>query len=334
MIRLILNKIPRPVLQRLARWAMPLVRAWYAVGRGKASNMDGTETGIGSDGSRGVECPVCGGRYRRFMPYGYVEVRPNALCPGCLSLERHRLLWLWLVRETDLLKPLDTTESTSGTNRRHDFLHIAPEVCLMRRFEELWGNSPSPARDETCDSKVSVHRLGRRWTDELKLGRTETSGDEAASRLADGFFETGGYVTVDLESPLARVHADVQALPFDDESFDVVFCNHVLEHVADDRQAMSELYRVLRGGGWGVLMVPMDEGREETLEDDSITDPAERTRIFGQYDHCRVYGRDYAERLRGAGFEVEEVDFAAVLTPEELRRHALRRETIHVVRKS
>lgn len=253
-VKFILNSVPRPVLQKIAGWAVPLAGLVYA--------------------GRGVQCPVCGARYRKFMPYGYVETRPNALCPRCLALERHRLLWLWFTRNTDIL-------STAPK-----LLHIAPEVCLMRRFKKIY-----------------------------------------AGAKADN------YVTADLESPLAKVKMDVQDIPFADGTFDVVFCNHILEHVVDDRLAMREMYRVMRSGGWGVMLSPVDESRETTFEDDSITDPEERTRIFGQYDHRRVYGRDYAGRLREAGFEVEETDYFAALTPEEQKLYGLRREILYIVRK-
>ena len=254
LIRWILNTIPRPLLQRMASWAVPLMGVLY-VGRGR-------------------ECPVCGCRRRRFLPYGYVSVRSNALCPRCLSLERHRLLWLWLTRETDICKG------------ERLLLHIAPEVALMRRFREIYARHP-----------------------EL-------------------------YITADLESPLARMHFDVQHIPLADESVDIVICNHIMEHVADDRLAMHELWRILRRGGWGVVLSPVDESRAETFEDDSITDPAERTRIFGQYDHRRIYGRDYADRLRGAGFDVEVIDYAATFSPEERKRYALCDDRIYVVRKA
>ena len=253
-VKYILNHIPRPVLQKIAGWAVPVAGVAYA--------------------GRGVECPVCGARYRKFMPYGYVETRPNALCPRCLALERHRLLWLWIERRTDMLSAAP------------EFLHIAPEVCLMRKFNKIY------------------------------------AGEKA-----------GRYVTADLESPLAKVKMDVQAIPFPENSFDVIFCNHILEHVADDRLAMREMRRVMRPGGWGVMLSPVDDTRADTFEDDTITDPGERTRIFGQYDHRRIYGRDYAGRLRGAGFEVEKADYFAALPPEEQSLYGLRREILYIVRK-
>lgn len=257
LIRFLLNRVPRRYVQRVADSLMPVVGLLYA--------------------GRRVECPVCGSHFRRMMPYGYVKVRENALCPRCLALERHRLLWLWLRRETSLF----------GGGELPRMLHIAPEVCLMRPLRRLY---------------------------------------RAAGREAD-------YVTADLESPLADVKMDVQAIPFGDESFGVIFCNHILEHVADDRLAMREMFRVMKPGGWGVMLSPVDRSLERTFEDDSITDPAERTRIFGQYDHRRNYGRDYADRLREAGFEVEENDYVERFTEQERARYALRSEVIYVVRK-
>ncbi len=253
LIRFILNAIPRPILQRMAGWAVPLLGLLY-VGRGR-------------------ECPVCGTKRRKFLPYGYVTSRDNALCPNCLSLERHRLLWLWLQRESVLF------------DRRPRLLHVAPEVCLMRHLRKAY------------------------------KGHEED------------------YVTADLESPLADLHFDIQHIPLADESFDVVFCNHIMEHVEDDLQAMREIHRVMRRGGWGVILSPVELEREKTFEDDSITDPEERTRIFGQYDHRRVYGCDYADRLREVGFEVEDLDYAAMLTAEERERYALPKDHLYIVRK-
>ncbi len=253
LIRWALNRIPRPMLQRMAGWAVPLAGLLYK--------------------GRGAECPVCGARYRRFMPYGYVHSRSNALCPNCLSLERHRLLWLYLSRETELLQNLPRT------------LHIAPEVCILRHLKPRFADCPER------------------------------------------------YLTADLESPLADLHFDVQRIPLADASVDVVICNHLLEHVSDDRQALRELHRVLRPGGWGIVLSPVDPTRATTYEDDTITDPAERTRIFGQYDHRRIYGRDYADRLREAGFEVADIDYAATFSDAERRLYALPEDHIYTVYK-
>ena len=254
LIKLILNLIPRPVLQRVAEWIVPLVGLLY-VGKGK-------------------QCPLCGCQRRKFLPYGYVTSRENALCPNCLSLERHRLLWLWLLRESDIGR---------GAMALPKMLHIAPEVALMRKFRKMYAND--------------------------------------AER----------YVTADLESPLADIHFDVQQIPLEDESFDCVICNHIMEHVEDDGKALGEIYRIMRRGGWGVILSPVELEREKTFEDDTITDRAERTRIFGQYDHRRIYGRDYAERLRAAGFEVYDIDYKNELSKAEQELYALPADHLYIV---
>ena len=255
-IKYILNHVPRPILQRIAGWAVPIMGLWY-IGKGK-------------------ECPLCGCRRRKFLPYGYVTQRDNALCPNCLALERHRTLWLWLLRESDIGR---------GAVALPRLLHVAPEVALMRKFHKIYAAQPAD------------------------------------------------YVTADLESPLADLHFDIQHIPLEDESFDVVICNHIMEHVEDDRLAMREILRIMRKGGWGVILSPVDLQRETTFEDDTITDEAERTRIFGQYDHRRIYGRDYAERLREAGFEVYECDYANLIPAKEKQLYALTDELLYIVRK-
>ena len=254
LIKLILNLIPRPVLQRVAEWIVPVVGLLY-LGKGK-------------------QCPLCGCQRRKFLPYGYVTSRENALCPNCLSLERHRLLWLWLVRESDIGR---------GAMALPKMLHIAPEVALMRKFRKMYASTPDR------------------------------------------------YVTADLESPLADMHFDVQQIPLEAESFDAIICNHIMEHVEDDHKALRELYRILRRGGWGVILSPVDLEREKTFEDDTITDPAERTRIFGQYDHRRIYGRDYAARLREAGFEVYDIDYKNELSKAEQELYALPADHLYIV---
>ena len=256
LIKLILNLIPRPVLQRVADWIVPVVGLLY-VGKGK-------------------ECPLCGCQRRKFIPYGYVKPRENALCPNCLSLERHRLLWLWLLRESDIGR---------GAMALPRLLHIAPEVALMRKFRKMYAR------------------------------------------------EKERYVTADLESPLADMHFDVQEIPIEDGAFDCVICNHIMEHVEDDRKALREIYRILRRGGWGVILSPVELEREKTFEDDTITDREERTRIFGQYDHRRIYGRDYTERLQEAGFEVYDIPYKEAFTAAEQQRYALCDDHLYIVRK-
>ena len=131
------------------------------------------------------------------------------------------------------------------------------------------------------------------------------------------------YTTTDIESPLADVKADICNLPFEENTFDVIFCNHVLEHIPDDTKAMQEMFRILKPGGYGIFQIPQDLNRAVTFEDDSITDKKERAKIFGQYDHVRVYGLDYFDKLRSVGFKVDEIDYTKKIAPEKLARFCL-----------
>ncbi len=204
--------------------------------------------------------PIDGKSFRFFLPYGYESPRENVLSPSTLSLERHRLLWLYLKQETEFFdKPLRV-------------LHVAPEQAFYSRF------------------------------------RKQSNLD---------------YVTTDLLSPLADIKADICNLPLEDDQFDVILCNHVLEHIPDDQRALAELYRVMKPGGWGIFQVPQDLSREQTFEDSSITDRDERRKIFGQYDHVRIYGKDYFDILRQSGFQVRAIDFTRTMDPQKVDRYRL-----------
>ena len=142
------------------------------------------------------------------------------------------------------------------------------------------------------------------------------------------------YTSADLFSPIVDIKADILDLPFADESFDVIFCNHVLEHIEDDRKAMSELYRVMKKGGWGILQVPMKNSLEKTYEDFTITDPKERQKNFGQYDHVRWYGMDYFDRLKSVGFDAEANFYSQKFSDADIKKFGLNRnEILPIVRK-
>jgi SAM-dependent methyltransferase len=215
--------------------------------------------------------PIDGKGFRKFLPYGYEKQRPNVLSPSTLSLERHRLLWLYLKNETDFF--------TASLR----VLHFAPEQAFYKRFRAM----------QNLD-----------------------------------------YTTTDLNSPLADVKADICDLPFDNNAFDVILCNHVLEHIPNDTKAMQELYRILKPNGMGIFQIPQDLSKSITFEDETITDKKERAKLFGQYDHVRIYGRDYFDKLRSIGFTVDEVDYTAKLSEVEIDRYRLAKgELIPVVRK-
>jgi SAM-dependent methyltransferase len=139
------------------------------------------------------------------------------------------------------------------------------------------------------------------------------------------------YLSGDLDPKAAMVQMDITDIQYPARSFDVIYCSHVLEHVPDDRKAMREIVRVLTTRGWAVIAVPIVR-RDRTFEDPSITGPAAREKAFGQFDHVRSYGPDFAHRLRESGCDVTIDDFASRLSNEEVHRYGLSREDIYVCR--
>lgn len=135
------------------------------------------------------------------------------------------------------------------------------------------------------------------------------------------------YLSADLDMPTAMVKMDITDIQMPDNTFDVIVCNHVLEHIPDDHKAMSELYRVLKPNGWAILQTPM-RNEPTTLEDLSITDPKELERIYGQNDHVRTYGMDKKDRLEKAGFEVVLDKYFYELDDEIIERYRIMRENI------
>jgi len=251
--KFLLNKLPRPLLIRLS---YPFKKVAPLLYRGNK-----------------VECPVCERSFRKFLSYGSsVAHRENVLCPYDLTLERHRLMWLYLK---------DHSHFFTAENLR--VLHIAPEQCFHKGFK-------------------------------------------AQKNL--------NYLTGDLVSPIADIHFDLHDIPLEDNRFDVIFCNHVMEHVNDPIRCMTELHRVMKPGGWGIMQVPQDLERAETYEDHSITSPEEREKHFWQKDHLRLFGRDYPDWLRKAGFTVTEFDKTRHYGEEMLERYRIsKNEILYIVSK-
>ena len=149
--------------------------------------------------------------------------------------------------------------------------------------------------------------------------------------FVDRFAEAAGegYLTADLMDPTVMEKMDVTDIHHPDQAFNAIYCSHVLEHVPDDRKAMREFYRTLKVGGWAILNVPVTIDR--TVEDPTATDPQERLRLYGQSDHVRRYGRDYADRLAEAGFTVERITPDQVLDPQHVRRFGLENESTDAI---
>jgi SAM-dependent methyltransferase len=204
-------------------------------------------------------CPYCSRSFRKFLPGGFdlpvlyekkiigAGFRQNNVCPRCYSLDRDRLVWLFLKEKTNIFSAPIT------------LFHVAPEGCLRALLSGL----------PNITYKAGVKYL-------------------------EGYYYERNINLMDITS-----------VPFEAETYDVVICNHVLEHITDDRRAMQEIYRILKPGGWAIVQVPISEGLDKTYEDPSITTPEEREKHFGQFDHVRIYGQDYPSKLSEIGFMVK-----------------------------
>ena len=209
--------------------------------------------------------PIDDSNYSKFLSYGYKTVRKNALCPGTLSLERHRLLWLYLDRETNFL----------SSNLK--VLHVAPEQVFYKKFKKL-----------------------KNWE----------------------------YFTFDLNSPIADIKGDLISTNFKDEYFDLIICNHVLEHIEDDKSALDEMYRILKYNGISILQVPINVKRENTFEDLSMKSKIQREKYFGQYDHVREYGLDFKDRVEQAGFKVEMINYSKKISQDLVIKYGLMKDDL------
>ena len=251
-ISFFLKKFSRPVLQKISKPIFIIVSLLYKGNK--------------------VTCPICKIKLKKFFPYGR-NIRDNALCPNCLSLERHRLMYLYLKNETNFFK------------KELNVLHIAPEQCFISIFK----NSKNI-----------------------------------------------NYTSGDLFSPLADIKMDIHKMPFKNDTFDIILCNHVLEHVNDDIKALKEIIRVMKKGGFSILQVPFYYPLpNKTQEDKSIINASEREKAYGQSDHLRKYGKDYKKRLSSVGFKVDVNEYIKKLSIEKQKKYGLsENELIYIGKKN
>ncbi len=243
-IKFLLNNCPRGLLIRLSILFSPL---FNFILRGKK-----------------FTDPINGKSYSKFFSYGYNKQRKNALSLGTLSLERHRLLWLFLKNKTKFF------------SKKNEILHIAPEQCFYNIFKKYFKN----------------------------------------------------YYTADLNSPLAEYKIDICKMPFGDNTFDFILCNHVLEHVYDDDLAIKELQRVLKINGIAILQVPIKNELDKTIDGRNIEDPKMRNEMFGQYDHLRTYGKDFFEKVEKHGFKVQREVYCDSLSDYQIKKYGLIKDEI------
>lgn len=202
-------------------------------------------------------CPVCGFWLTEFLPFGAVP-RKSAKCSNCGALERHRLVWLYFQRRTDLF---------NGKEKK--VLNVAPEACFDKRLRKML---------------------------------------------------RGVYITADLNHPRAILKMDICAIPYPEQTFDVFYCSHVLEYVPNDRQALAEIFRVLKPGAWAVILFSVTANK--TIEDPTVVDPVKRCVLYGD-ERFRKYGLDCIDRVREAGFKVTVIGVRDLVREDEAVRMGL-----------
>jgi len=227
-----------------------------------------------------VFCPFCNRTYRKFLPGGYHfpvlqekqviggGYRLNNVCPRCYSIDRHRLVYLFLTKKMNI--------SVS----RLKIFHVAPEGCLRIFLSGL------PNIDYTSGVKYLEGYYYARMTNLV----------------------------------------DITNLPFEEGIFDAVICNHVLEHIPDDKKALDEIYRILKPGGFAILQVPFSKILVNTIEDPSIVTPEGREQAFGQFDHVRIYGQDYRLRVESAGFTLKTYNPTTEKWFDDIEKYAINPE--------
>lgn len=207
-------------------------------------------------------CPICERESNEFNTFGQVVPRPNAQCPFCKTLERHRLVYL--VLEKIFKKDKDLNKKS--------LLHIAPESTFTTKFEAVFKNN---------------------------------------------------YFSADIEEGRAKLQMDITKIEFEEESFDYIYCSHVLEHIEDDYKAIKELSRVLKKNGYAFIQVPVRFHLEHTEEDFNIKDPVVRKKLYGHPDHVRNYGKDFLDRLKTGDWKVEIITKDSILSKKQLDKFCL-----------
>ena len=221
-------------------------------------------------GAGNLACPVCGRRVRAFLPLPrYYQDR---------------------LQEAGWPYRLDQAETCNASRYTcpHCFASDRDRLCALYLDSSLQPGAAGLLVQFAPSTPLS------RWIQETIKRRQLSLAYRTADLYAEGVDDL-------LDITDMKDYADGSLAFF--------ICSHVLEHVADDRKALSELFRVLRPGGGGILLVPIVLGVEEIDEDPTVTDPLERWRRFGQDDHVRLYSkRGFLERVGDAGFVIAELD--------------------------
>lgn len=241
-------------------------------------------------------CPLCNKNFRKFVPN-------NKRTGGQMTIEKYKIVAMG-TRANYACPRCGSTDK-----ERLVWLYLTREMKISSRHLKILHAAPEIKTRKILSSLPNIEYI---------------SGDkfEGDTRYSDGRYSGAMYL-------------DVTKIPFQNDKFDLIICNHVLEHVPDDRRAVKEMYRVLKPGGRAILQVPVSYQLERTIENKNIVDPTEREKAFGQKDHVRVYSEaDYISKLNEAGFKIRPVEQKEFLRPEEIENAGLsRREKVYVAEK-
>ena len=213
------------------------------------------------------KCPCCEKSYRKFLSYAN---RKNAMCPRCASLERHRLLYLYLRKEAFLL------------NKNKKVIHFAPEYPLQKKLKKIFGKN---------------------------------------------------YLSTDIDHPEAMLHADITKIPLENNSFNLILCNHVLQEIPNDKKAIKEIFRILTKNGIAIITVPENKRITKTFENQGEKDDKDRAKLYGYYGARRIYGKDFVKRLENAGFKVEVINYIEEFNKKDIEKCGLIPENIYLCKK-
>ncbi len=210
-------------------------------------------------------------------------------------------------------------------------------TCPMCGYHGMFISVGRPTRwDARCPDCGSRERHRLTWLWVTEAGNNKFTGKRIIHFAPEKIWMKKmqgqqNYETADLYQKNVTHQENITKLSLPDNSFDVVMCHHVLEHIDDDTAAMKELFRILKPGGLAVLSVPINTSRYETYEDKTILDPAIRRKCYGGTDHLRFYGMDFGDKLNTAGFKADSFRLPEV---DETRYGLLNNEFIYIAHKA
>ena len=203
----------------------------------------------------------------------------------------------------------------------------------FKKFVNIGNDLITPSNGARGRQRLVWHYLENKikiLEGEIRILHTapELSYFEVLSKLKNIDYVPGDKMAAGYSNQKGILNIDLTNLEFDDCSFDYFLSNHVLEHIPNDRKAMSEIFRVLKEGGVAVITVPINEKLDKTYEDPTIVTPRDRKKHFGQWDHVRWYGLDIKNKLEKIGFRVKMLKYGEQFSKKDFQRYGFKNDFI------